>query len=59
MKDLGDVLEDIGGISKYQVVTIFLGGLLALGELSLSSTYFSAEPKHRCFMILLLFYHIL
>jgi len=48
MKDLGDVLEDIGGISKYQVVTIFLGGLLALGELSLSSTYFSAEPKHRC-----------
>jgi len=48
MKDLGDVLEDIGGISRYQLWTIFLGGLLALGELSLSSTYFSAEPKHRC-----------
>ena len=52
MKDLGDVYEDIGGISKYQVVTIFLGGLLALGELSQSSTYFSAEPKHRFFVMI-------
>ena len=53
MKDLGDVYEDIGGISKYQVVTIFLGGLLALGELSQSSTYFSAEPKHRFFVMVI------
>ena len=47
--DLDEFQEEIGGISKYQVIVIFVIELVALGQTmtSQSAIFLNAVPNHR------------
>ena len=48
--DLDAYQDEIGGISRYQVIVIFASCLLAIGQsmVSQGAIFLHALPEHRC-----------